>query len=132
MAQILIIDDDIAILESVKFQVRDTFGEDYICEIAQSGEEGLEITKELADEGIEIIVTISDWLMPGMKGDEFLIQLHKRVPNALKIMLTGHANDSAIERAYKQANLYKVIRKPWSHTELLEVIKKGLDESDLG
>ena len=123
---IIIIDDDITIIESVKFQVKETFGNDFEYETAQSGEEGLELIKELADEGYDVVVTISDWLMPGMNGDEFLIQLHKIMPDTLKIMLTGHATESAINRAFKQANLYKVIGKPWAESELIDAIKDGL------
>lgn len=123
---ILIIDDDRAILDSVKFQVQQTFGNEFLYEIAESGEEGIEVAQDLAAEGYEILVTISDWLMPGMNGDEFLIQLHKIMPDSLKIMLTGHAEREAIDRAYKEANLYKVIQKPWSEEELIDTIQKGL------
>jgi DNA-binding NtrC family response regulator len=123
---ILIIDDDLAILESVKFQVQETFGNEFLYEMAESGEEGLEVVEELAREGYQILVTISDWKMDGMNGDEFLIELHKIIPNSLKIMLTGHASKEAIDRAYKKANLYKVIQKPWSEETLIKTIKDGL------
>ena len=33
--------------------------------------EGLELVEELYQEGLEITLVISDWLMPRMKGDEF-------------------------------------------------------------
>lgn len=124
---VLIIDDDISILESVKFQIKDSFGDEFVYEVAQSGEEGLDIAHELAEEGIEVMITISDWLMPGMNGDEFLIKLHTIMPRGLKIMLTGHATEEAIENAVKRANLYKVIRKPWSEEELIQAIKRGLE-----
>ena len=67
----------------------------------QDGEEALEVLDELSEEGIKTIVIISDWLMPGMKGDELLVQIHKRFPNTVKILLTGQADREAIEKRNK-------------------------------
>ncbi|MEM6735526.1 MAG: response regulator [Bacteroidota bacterium] len=123
---ILILDDEPAILDSVKYQVQKKFGFEFEYELATNGQEGLEIVDELLKEGLDMLVTISDWLMPGMNGDEFLIELHKRIPNCVKIMLTGQADSKSIEKAYKQANLYKVIYKPWSSDLMLKTIEEGI------
>ena len=37
-------------------------------------------------------------------------------------MLSGQADEDAIERAFTQANLYKCIKKPWSEDELVSAI----------
>ena len=42
------------------------------------------------------IIIVSDWLMPGMKGDEFLIQVHQKFPHIVKVLLTGQADSEAI------------------------------------
>ena len=47
--------------------------------------------------------------------------LHK-FPEVINIMLSGQADEDAIERAFTQANLYKCIKKPWSEAELVESI----------
>jgi FixJ family two-component response regulator len=73
-------------------------------------------------------VIISDWLMPGIKGDELLIRIHKEYPNVIKIMLTGQADEVAIDRAKKQANLHCCLSKPWLESDLLETIKSGLSK----
>ena len=64
--------------------------------------------------------------MPGMKGDEFLIQVHQRFPRVIKVMLTGQADDSAIDQAKIKADLHRCIYKPWSEAELIEIIESGL------
>jgi response regulator RpfG family c-di-GMP phosphodiesterase len=64
--------------------------------------------------------------MPGMKGDEFLIHVHQQFPNIIKVMLTGQADEVAIERAKEQANLHCCLFKPWSEEELVEALKSGL------
>jgi len=125
---ILIIDDEKEIIQAIKAQLLRVFGHEFTYEYATSGEEGLVIIDDLINDEIEILLTISDWLMPGMNGDEFLVKLHKIVPEAIKIMITGHATDEAIQRAFREANLYRVIRKPWNPKDLINTIRDSLGE----
>ena len=76
----------------------------------------------------EIDVIVSDWLMPGMKGDEFLIEAHKRFPSVVKIMLSGQAETAAVDRARKEAALHDFLAKPWNAAELVESINLGLKD----
>ena len=69
---------------------------------------------------------VSDWLMPGVKGDELLIQVHARFPDIITVLLTGHADDHAVERAREHANLYHCLRKPWDECELIQTLTTGL------
>jgi PAS domain S-box-containing protein len=64
--------------------------------------------------------------MPGMKGDELLIQLHDRYPKMLKIMLTGQASAEAVGRVVNAANLYRYIAKPWDETDLSLTVTEAL------
>ena len=64
--------------------------------------------------------------MPGMKGDELLIKIHQKYPQIVTVMLTGQADQEAIERTKTQANLHAFIEKPWRNQELIEAIKSGL------
>src|SRR5919199_520797 len=111
---ILCVDDEKVVLQSLRTQLKEAFGDDYIYELAEDADEALEVINELSEEGIKIILIVSDWLMPGSKGDEFLIQIHKRFPNIIKIMLTGHADEAAIKRTKEQGNLHWCLFKPWS------------------
>jgi CheY-like chemotaxis protein len=65
--------------------------------------------------------------MPGIKGDEFLIQIHQRFPQLITVMLTGQADEEAIERAKKQANLHACLHKPWTEQELTQIITSALE-----
>ena len=73
---ILVVDDEPMLLEGLAEELQRNFGQDYQIEAAQSGEEALELIKELQAESIETAVVVSDYLMPGMKGDELLCQIH--------------------------------------------------------
>ena len=123
---ILCVDDEYFILESLKEQLQRSFGNLYLYEIAEDPEEALEIIEELNEEGMPIVVIISDWLMPKMKGDEFLIEVHNNFPNIVKIMLTGQADDKAIEKAKTEANLYGFLVKPWTQEDIINLINSAL------
>ncbi|MFB2924106.1 MULTISPECIES: response regulator [Aerosakkonema] len=123
---ILCVDDERVILQSLRTQLKAAFGDDCIYEMAEDPDEALEVIKELTEEGINITMIVSDWLMPGMRGDEFLIRVHKQFPNIVKVMLTGQADESAIERAKTEANLHSCLLKPWSEAELVQIVKSTL------
>ena len=110
---ILCVDDEAIVLSSLKEQLRRRFGDRYLYETAASAEEAWTLIGELAEDGIGILMIISDWLMPGIKGDEFLAQVHDAHPDVLTVMLTGQAEARAIERAQREANLLACIHKPW-------------------
>jgi CheY-like chemotaxis protein len=126
-AVILCVDDETVILESLQEQISRHFGEQFLYEAAESAEEALEILDELTEEGVKIVVIVSDWLMPGMRGDEFLVKVHQQFGETTTIMLTGQADEKAIERAKREANLYCCVHKPWREEELLKIITTALE-----
>jgi CheY-like chemotaxis protein len=128
---ILCVDDEVVVLRSLKAQLKQSFGNNYNYELAEDANEALELIEELAHDNISIVLIVSDWLMPGMKGDELLIKVHQKFPNVVKIMLTGQADPEAIQRAKIHANLHTCLHKPWSETELVETIKSSLAKLSL-
>lgn len=123
---ILCVDDETVILESLKEQLKRRFGNQYMYEAAESAQEAWEIIEELHEEDVKVVIIVSDWLMPEMKGDEFLIKVHQKYPEIVTVMLTGQADDAAIERAKKEANLYYCLRKPWTEEELAHIITSSV------
>ncbi len=123
---ILCVDDEKIIRDSLKAQLKEKFGSLYMFEVAESADDAMEVIDELTEEGYDIRIVVSDWLMPGVKGDDFLINLHKKYPKIVKLMLTGQANEDAVTRARKHANLHQCIHKPWSETELVDAINSGI------
>jgi CheY-like chemotaxis protein len=122
---ILCVDDEPDILHNLKIQLKNEFKNDYFYELAESGDEALDLLKDFQEE-VQVIVVISDWLMPGIKGDELLIKVHQKYPKIIKVMLTGQADAAALQRAVKEADLYCCLYKPWKSKELIETIKSGL------
>ncbi|EDN70627.1 two-component response regulator [Beggiatoa sp. PS] len=127
-AAILCVDDEKSILMSLRTQIKKHFGKRYAYEIAECVEDAWEIIEELNEDEIEVLVIVSDWLMPRIKGDEFLIRVHEKFPKIVKVMLTGQADDEAIERAKERAQLHCCLHKPWDEQELIDAIESGLGE----
>jgi CheY-like chemotaxis protein len=125
---LLCVDDEIIVLTALKDQLRRAFGNEFVIDIAESAEEALELLDELSAQGHKLLVIVSDWLMPGMKGDEFLIEAHKRFPSVVKIMLSGQAETAAVDRARREAALHDFLAKPWNAAELVESINQGLKD----
>ncbi|TVQ54075.1 MAG: hybrid sensor histidine kinase/response regulator, partial [Spirulina sp. DLM2.Bin59] len=125
---IICIDDEQLVLASLRDSLHQALGNDYVVEIAESGEEALELITELLATATEIPLIISDQLMPGLKGDEVLAEIHRYLPRTLKVMLTGQATADAVGRAVNHANLYRYIPKPWSGLGLIEMVKSALEQ----
>lgn len=124
---ILCVDDEPSILDTLEIEISKVFQEeDYLIEVAESGEEALELIDELLEQEYEIAVIISDHIMPNLKGDELLQQVHDKLPNTLKIMLTGQADVQAIGNVINYAQLYRYIPKPWNSEELRLIIKEAV------
>lgn len=124
---IICVDDEKSVLSSIKEQLEHNFGDRYIYEGADDATDALLLVDELVKRKVEIILIVSDWLMPGIKGDDLLVQIHKKYPKIVTIMITGHADSKSIENAKKNANLFACIPKPWEEKTLIDTISLALD-----
>ena len=124
---IICVDDERIVLRSLKAELQEAVGNDYTIEIAEGGEEALELIEELLEDGDEVFLIISDHIMPDMKGDELLKQAHIILPKSIKIMLTGQADIGAIANAINSANLYRYITKPWQSEDLKLTVREALN-----
>ena len=119
---ILVVDDEDAILESLAY----TLGVDYEIFTATSGEKGLEILDRE-----QIALVISDQVMPGMSGVEFLEKVIERNPRAIRMMLTGYADMPSLVRAINEGRIYRYLPKPWEPDDLRINVKRALEVYEL-
>ncbi len=124
---IICVDDQPTILDSLKIELKATLGEDYTIETAEGGEDALDLLAELLEDGYEIPLVISDYLMPDIKGDELLRQVHEISVKTIKVMLTGQADVKAVGNAIKYAKLYRYIAKPWQSDDLKLTVKEAIN-----
>jgi len=83
----------------------------------------------LEREPVDII--ISDHLMPGMTGLEFLKLVRDRFPDTSRIMLTGHADMDTAVRAIQEGEIYRFLSKPCDRTELQVTVHLALEQLEL-
>lgn len=123
---IICVDDETTVLRSLKAELKKAVTNDYFIEIAEGGEEALELVEELLGKEDEILLVISDYIMPDIKGDELLKRIHQLSPKTLKIMLTGQADLEAVTTAINSAKLYRYIAKPWQSEDLKLTVTEAI------
>lgn len=125
---IICVDDERFVLDSINKQLHRHFKDLYEYEFAESAEEALEIIDELVKSGTNVVMVITDQIMPGMCGDEFLSTVFRLYPSLVTILLTGQASVSSAINAINNANLYRYITKPWEENDLLLTIDQGMQK----
>jgi diguanylate cyclase (GGDEF)-like protein len=123
---ILCVDDESFFLNALRTLLIESLEGNHVIEIAESGEEALEVCKEIVEDGRHLSLIISDFIMPGMNGDELLVRLHALSPNSIKVMLTGQSNVQGIKRAINEANLYRFLEKPFNSADMILTVKSAL------
>jgi len=116
---ILIVDDEVGVLNALERLLK---LDGYEIRRAQDPFEALEILKQ---EPVDLI--ISDHLMPGMKGLELLKQAKEIRPDAIRIILTGHADLALAVKAINEGEVYRFFTKPWDDDALRLDVKLAID-----
>lgn len=119
---ILAVDDERIILDSIRMQLEKNFSAKYLLEFAESADEALEIVDFLTSDGVNILLVISDYLMPGMKGDEFATILKNKFPDVNIVMLTGQIATEASTNLIDKNIILKLISKPWQENDLINIV----------
>jgi len=120
--RVLVLDDEEAILESLAL----TLGDDYEVLSASSAREGLDLLARH-----EVALVISDHVMPGMSGVEFLEEVHRRWPGTIRMLLTGYADLGSLSRAINEGRIYRYVPKPWEPDELRMNVRRALEAWEL-
>jgi len=120
--RILIVDDEATLCESLK---RVFEREGYEVVTAPDAETALDRFEEGACDLI-----ISDILLPGMNGIEFLQAVKKQAPDQLVIVMTAYASIETAVGALR-AGAHDYILKPVIHDEIKRLIRLALNERSL-
>ena len=113
--KILVVDDEPMVCEAVKMLL-EFDGHQVVT--AVNGNEAL----ALFDDG-RFDVVITDYTMPGMKGDELALALKARLPAQPVIMLTAHA-EMIKTVAVPLKGVDQLVSKPFQFQDLREAIQR--------
>ncbi len=132
---IICVDDEPTVLESLKIELKRVLNGQCLVETAEGGLEALELIQELHQGNYEVALVLADYIMPDIRGDELLRQIHKLSSYTLNIMISGQADLEAVGNAIRHARLYRYIAKPWQVEDLrgtvLEAIQSYLRDRKL-
>jgi DNA-binding NtrC family response regulator len=121
---VLLVDDEEMILTSIRTLLM--LEADYQVECFTSP---LDAVKYL--ETHEVDLTLSDYMMPGLTGIQFLGEAKRIQPEAARVLLTGHADKASAIQAINQVGLFQYLEKPWDNAQLLLVIQQGVERTQL-
>lgn len=122
-ASVLFVDDEVNILRSIRRSLR---GLPLEIDLAESADKALEILRRKP-----IDVVVSDMRMPTTSGAELLALVAKEFPNTFRIILSGYADVDSMLAAINLGKVHRFLNKPWTNDELVEVIKDGIELSQL-
>ncbi|WP_078130491.1 EAL domain-containing response regulator [Leptospira alexanderi] len=123
---ILVIDDEVVVLKSIKCAIQLSFGSRFEVEIAEDADSAMEILERCKSEQIDVPLVICDQVLREKSGDELLIQIHQEYPQIYKVMLTGYASAKTLGNALNKANLYRYLSKPWDSEDLILTISEAV------
>ncbi|MBC8001786.1 MAG: response regulator [Opitutaceae bacterium] len=121
--KILCVDDDPHILAAYQRNLRKQF----TLEIALGPEEGL----TAIDQRGPFAVIVADMQMPGMNGVQFLARAQEKSPDAVRIMLTGNADQKTAMDAVNEGHVFRFLTKPCPPEMFAQTLTAGLEQHRL-
>ena len=127
MSRILIVDDDVAILKSLRRLLTitpctaGTASFKLTIDTYASPQEALEKAA-----GIPYDLVLSDYRMPQINGVEFLKAFRTIQPDAARLILSGYADLNGLIGAINEAGISRFVSKPWNDYELVSTLGQVL------
>ena len=121
-ATVMVVDDEEMIVSSIKGYL--DLETSYRVVTFTSAKEAV----RYLESGAPVDLVISDYVMPGFNGIDFLIQARRLQPAATRILLTGYTDKENAIRAINEVGIFQYIEKPWENEELRLIIRNGLEK----
>ena len=121
--KILFVDDDPNLLAAFQRNLRRQFTFD----TALGGQEGLELLRTQGPYALLLV----DMRMPGMDGIEFLERAQALAPDAVRMMLTGNADQQTAVEAVNRGHVFRFLNKPCPPEVLVPALEHGLKQFEM-
>jgi light-regulated signal transduction histidine kinase (bacteriophytochrome) len=116
-AKVLIVDDEAATRGAVAHALRRRF------EVLGAGD-GDEALALLAAH--DVAVVLCDQRLPGLSGEHLVTEIRQRHPDVVRLLVTGHYDDTAFAHAVNHGQIFGFLRKPWNEDELERTIDSAM------
>ncbi|MDQ3808112.1 MAG: FAD-dependent oxidoreductase [Thermoproteota archaeon] len=110
---LLTVDDDPNVLRAIERDLRQQYGSRFHILKADSGQNALELVKQLKLRNESLALLLVDQRMPHMSGVVFLEEAMNIFPDAKRVLLTAYADTEAAIRSINKAKVDYYLMKPW-------------------
>ncbi len=121
-ANVLVIDDESSILESLRILLRN---EGFTPHVAQGGRQGLEQIASLSPD-----IVLTDVRMPNVDGIEVLSAVRRQDPAIPVILMTAQATLQSAVQAVNEGAFY-YIQKPFRNDDLIAILRRAAEHRRL-
>jgi CheY-like chemotaxis protein len=121
---VLVVEDKAAVRELTSRILRDG---GYHTRSATDGLDALDALESLG----EIDVLVTDVVMPGLDGRGLADELRRRRPGLPVVFVSGYTEDYVVESA-RDDGATAFVEKPFAGADLLEAVRRVLDEGSAG
>ena len=122
---VLCIDDNIEVLKSLRSQLRQSLVRDVRILLAEGSEDALKTLEVINLSHTDMLLIVSDWLMPNLNGEELIKLIEERWGPIMTIVLSGHITPESKSRLNELDQVLSVMSKPWNGEDLVRLIKSS-------
>ncbi|RMD80388.1 MAG: response regulator [Lentisphaerae bacterium] len=115
------VDDELYILHSLKRELRRAKIDVETFNTPQALLEAIQTPPR------ELIAVITDFKMPGIKGDMLINRIKRSYPSLPCIVLTGETTRENIQKLIQSGTVHAILRKPWDRERLLQLLNELAD-----
>ncbi len=119
---VVCVDDNPEVLQALRRQLRLGLEVSARVEVANDPVQALARLEALAPRPDEAVLILSDWLMPGMRGEELVRAIEARWGGLPTVVLSGHITAESTKALEAMPQVAAILRKPWSSEELLSLV----------
>jgi two-component system, probable response regulator PhcQ len=122
----MLLDDETNVLHALQRNMRSLFPEKELrVEAFSDPEQALLRLGEVSFDAI-----VSDYLMPGINGVEFLKAAKRIQADAVRLILSASMEFTTAMDALNKAEAFRFIVKPWSNEQLKEILLLAFERKD--
>jgi len=97
----------------------------YETVLAENGVDAFALLKK-----IKVTAVISDYIMPGQSGVDFLRGIKAHYPGMIRMILSGRADMGKVMGAVDEGIVSHFLLKPWDNRVLLETLRQAIHERE--
>lgn len=114
---VVVVDDEQHVLNALRRELRSS-GYD-----VETFRNPIDALKQLRME-TNVYALITDYSMPTVRGDRFLVQVQKEFPNLPCLVISGHITRDTVVLLGKSAKITRMLPKPWDRDVLIQTLQE--------